>query len=566
MNILGISSLDTDATVALVQQDRITFSAGEERFSRIKQHAGFPTESLEYVLEASGLRPTDIDVVAYPFFPWSKESWLIDKSYLVNSVQNLFKKDHFKSKFYHFAYFTKFCISASRDHKKFHRELLLNLNKLGLENKLTRVEHHTAHAASAYYTSGLEEALIVTIDAYGSGLAGSLSIGSPVGIKRIHDIRFPHSMGMFYSQVTEALGFKPTRHEGKIVGLAAYGDPSVLFDEIYRRFTGPASDFFYVSGMNVRYCRDLAKKFSREDISAAYQAVLERIVSDMVSFYLKKHGQENIVLSGGVAANVKLNQRIHEIDGVKNIFIHPNMGDGGTGAGAALFCASQAQDNMRSYRLEDVYFGPSYSAEEIKTHLDREGLSYRRLEDIEKEIALLISQGKVVARFNGSMEYGPRALGNRSVLYHAKDPSVNDWLNKKLERTEFMPFAPATLYDFGSQCYRNIKGAEHTSTFMTITFDCTDYMKEVSPAAVHVDGTARPQLVTEGINPSFYRIINEYHKITGIPSIINTSFNMHEEPIVRTPEEATRAFLQGGLDYLAMGDFLVRGVAVDDER
>jgi carbamoyltransferase len=365
-------------------------------------------------------------------------------------------------------------------------------------------------------------------------------------------------LGLFYAQVTEALGFKPTRHEGKIVGLAAYGKASVLFDEVYRRFNETDSSYTYVSSLNMKYCVDLAKKYQREDISAAYQAVLERVVTNMVAKYIKKYQQKNIVLAGGVTANVKLNQRIFEIKGIENIFIYPNMGDGGTGAGAALYCASILNEKMKPYKLRDVYFGPSFSDEEIKDVLDREGLRYRYSSTIEKDIAGLLSQGKVVARFNGAMEYGPRALGNRSILYHSKDPSVNKWLNKKLDRTEFMPFAPATLYEFREKCYEGVKGAEHAATFMTITFDCTDYMKKVSPAAIHIDGTARPQLVSEDINPSFYRIIKEYHKITGIPSIINTSYNMHEEPIVCTPFDAVRAFKLGDLDYLAIGNYMAR--------
>ena len=189
-------------------------------------------------------------------------------------------------------------MTSIRDHKKYHKELLGNLEGLGLDKKTKRVEHHLAHAASAFYTSGLEEALIVTLDAYGSDLAGSISVGSPEGIKRVYAIKFPHSLGMFYSQVTEALGFKPTRHEGKIVGLAAYGDPDVLFNEIYRRFKCSASSFTYISGMDVQYCRKLAKKYPREHIAAAYQAGLERVVTDLVSAYLKKFGQENVVLAG----------------------------------------------------------------------------------------------------------------------------------------------------------------------------------------------------------------------------------------------------------------------------
>lgn len=558
MNILGISALDTDSTATLIQGERITFSAGEERYSRIKQHAGFPHNSVENILNQSHLRPEDIDIVAYPFYPWYSEALMISKGFLQNVVYNTFQDDLPKSKFYHFAYYARFCLQSFRNHKKYNKELFRSLQKLGLDKKLTRVEHHLAHAASAFYTSGFDEALIVTIDAYGSELAGSISLGSPTGIRRIHNIKYPHSMGLFYSQVTEALGFRPTRHEGKIVGLAAFGDPNVLFDKVYGRFDESDSSYRYISGMNMKYSRKLAKRYSREDIAAAYQTVLEKILANMVAKYINRYHQKNIVLAGGVTANVKLNQRIFEIDGIENIFIHPNMGDGGTGAGAALYCASELNGKMKPYKLKDVYFGPSFAYDDIQTVLGKECLGYEYCEEIEKEIANLLLQGKVVARFNGAMEYGPRALGNRSVLYHAKDPSVNDWLNKRLGRTEFMPFAPATLYEYREKCYKNIKGAEYAAKFMTITFDCTDYMKEVSPAAVHIDGTARPQLVDENVNPSFYKIIKEYHTLTGIPSIINTSFNMHEEPIVCTPFDAIRAFKLGKLEYLAIGNYMVQ--------
>jgi carbamoyltransferase len=559
MNILGISALDTDCTATLVQDGRIILSAAEERFSRIKQHAGFPHKAVDFLLSKSGLHPDEIEIVAYPFYPWYREGFMILKGFIQNNFANILQNDRLMSKFYHSAYYAQFCMNAIKDHKKYNVELKDSLVELGLLGKLRRIEHHLAHSAAAFYTSGFDNALIVTLDAYGSELAGSISIGSPEGIRRVLNIRYPHSLGLFYSQVTEALGFRPTRHEGKIVGLASYGDPSVLFDEIYKRFNGDSPDITYISGLNMKYCRELAKRYRREDIAAAYQAVLEKVVTNLVAAYAGKFRQSNIVMAGGVTANVKLNQRIFEIASVENIYIHPNMGDGGTGSGAALYCAYEKLNGLRPYELHDVYFGPSFGDEEIRTALDREKLSYEYFDQIEKKIAELISRGKVVARFNGSMEYGPRALGNRSVLYHAKDPSVNNWLNKRLGRTEFMPFAPATLYEFREKCYKNIKGAEHAATFMTITFDCTDYMKNVSPAAVHIDGTARPQLVKKDVNPSFYKIISEYHKLTGIPNVINTSFNMHEEPIVCTPEDAIRAFKLGKLEYLAIGKYLVKG-------
>jgi len=242
---------------------------------------------------------------------------------------------------------------------------------------------------------------------------------------------------------------------------------------------------------------------------------------------------------------------------VQKIFIHPNMGDGGCGTGAAFAAFPTAARAQFNRAIPNVFLGPCFSEQQIAAALSSAQLPFTKYSPIEPRIASLIAAGKVVARFAGRMEYGPRALGNRSILYHAKEPAVNQWLNQRLGRTEFMPFAPATLYEKRHDCYKNVDGGEHAATFMTLTFDCTDSMKRDSPAAVHVDGTARPQLVSETSNPSFYKVLSEYYRITGIPSVINTSFNMHEEPIVCTPEDAIRAFLQGNLDYLAIGDFLV---------
>jgi len=206
-----------------------------------------------------------------------------------------------------------------------------------------------------------------------------------------------------------------------------------------------------------------------------------------------------------------------------------------------------------------MFVGPAYDEDAIQDALDRQGVRYERTDDAPAAIARLVANGEVVARYEGAMEFGPRALGNRSILYRTTEPEVNTWLNKRLRRTEFMPFAPATLAEEAHRCYLGLEGCEHTAEFMTITFDCTDYMKETSPAVVHVDGTARGQLVRAETNPGFHAILTEYHKLTGIPSLVNTSFNMHESPIVRTPDDAVTAFLQGQLDVLAIGDYFVHG-------
>jgi carbamoyltransferase len=558
MIILGISALDTDSTATLFVDNKIVGAIAEERMSRKKLQNGFPRKALRRLFDDHGVRPTDIDVVAYPFFEWQQEGALISKHYAENMAQTAMTDEPVDRKLNHAAHFSKWAAQAVLDHRHYTNELHENLTELGLRDKLERVDHHMAHAASAYYCSGYDRALVVTLDWYGGGLAGMVAMASPTGIEVLKKFKYPHSLGLFYAQVTAALGFKPTRHEGKIVGLASFGEPEILFDQVFNRFEVLSGDYRYKAGMDMTFCKKLAQKYDREDIAAAYQAVLERVVTLVTKHYVRRENIDTVVLAGGVAANVKMNQRVLEIEGVRRVFVHPNMGDGGTGTGAAILVASR-RGGLEPWRLHDVYFGPEYSEKEMEDGLQKARMEYTRPAEIEVEIARLVHEGKVVARFNGRMEYGPRALGNRSILYHTIDPTVNDWLNKRLKRTEFMPFAPATLWETRHDCFHNIEGGEFPAEYMTITFDCKPFMKQSSPAAVHVDGTARPQLVKEEVNPSFYKVIKEYHKLSGIPSIVNTSFNMHEEPIVCSPKDAIRAFNLGNLDYLALGPFLAKG-------
>jgi len=603
MRIIGLSPLDKDSTVCLVEDGHVVAAIAEERLSRDKMHAGFPYLALQALFDRYELQPDDIDTVVYAFHDWEKEKQLMAKSLeghrekgksltsdnLFERMRNLpeqpkrtygipglDEKELYISKSiaHETAYkflstrkglgetfadrkMTSWFQSASTDHQHWSAELRQGLEKFGLLDKLQRVEHHLTHAANAFFTSGFEKALIVTLDGYGSGLGGSVSVGDGSSIKRIHSMPYPVSLGEFYERVTSSLGFKPGRHEGKIVGLAAYESPDILYDTVRAFFECRDGEIFYQLPHNFAFSRYLATQFSKPTIAAAYQKVLEDVACEYVAHYVKETGISSVVLSGGVVANVKANQRIFEIDGVDRIFVHPNMGDGGCSVGAALAVAKQSTD-LQPYEINDVYWGQEYSDDEIAAALAEEGLDSTREENIEHAMAQLLADGHIVARFNGRMEYGPRSLGNRSILYHAKDPTVNLWLNQKLNRTEFMPFAPATLFEERDNCYLNMEGAEYTSRFMTITFDCTEFMQEKCPAAVHIDGTARPQLVSESSNPSFYKVIKEYHRLTGIPSVINTSFNMHEEPIVCTPKDAIRAFILGELPYLAIGSYLVK--------
>ncbi len=601
MKVLGISPLDKDATASLVEDGRILFAAGEERFNRVKQTSGFPTRAVEAALNATGTSPEQIDVVAYPFLSADQEAKLIRQCFAdeeefqasfdegalqeklaaaqariparsapvpgLKSPGQRMEKGAFKELVYRAAGGSNglsrwmarrrsrdWAARAEADHRLWQRELESGLEKLGLLKKLRRAEHHLSHAANAYLASGFEKALVVTIDGYGTGLAGSISVGENGKLKRLHDLRFPHSLGVFYEMVTSSLGFHPDRHAGKIVGLAAWGDPKLLAPVLLDRIERTPGDFRILDNLNVYFSRHLAARFPMIDVAAAWQHVLEVVAAELVRHWLRETKLKDVVLSGGVVANVKMNQRIHELDEVERTFVYPNMGDGGCGTGLALLWSLNGAVRAP---LRDAYLGPSFTDAQIREELDRSGLRHETPKELAAEVARRIHGGEVIGRFDGRMEYGPRALGNRSILYHAREADVNQWLNRRLGRTEFMPFAPVTLFEAREKCYVNIAGAEHAAEFMTMTFDCTDWMRKCCPAAVHVDGTARPQLIRREINPGYYDVLKEYEKLSGIPCLINTSFNMHEEPIVHSPADAVRAFLLGGLDGLAIGPYYV---------
>lgn len=603
MKVLGLSPLDKDATVSLVEDGRVLFAAAEERYSRVKQHAGFPHRALADALERTGTAPGDIDLVAYPFLDWEEEARLMDQALDADRARTWERKlarlsgalasadaavaaaprsapipglshpdqrmakDPLKRLAYRalglWGWPSARATEAARrrwrdravaDHRRYADELAAGLAAAGIGAPLERVEHHRSHAANAYHASGFERALIVTLDGYGSGLAGSVSLGHEGRIERLHGLAFPHSLGSFYEMVTSSLGFHPDRHAGKVVGLAAYGDPERLIHVLMARMDTSDGDLHIDQALNVHLSRHLASRYPMIDVAAAWQTALERAACAVVTHWARATGCDRLVLSGGVTANVKLNQRLHALPEVASTFVYPNMGDGGCGTGLAL---DLSRGDRPPTPIETVYLGPEFSEAEMEAALRAADLPVRRPDDLAGEVAAAIHGGRVVARFAGRMEYGPRALGNRSILYHAREPEVNQWLNQRLGRTEFMPFAPVTLWEHRERCYRGLEGAEHTATFMTITCDCTDWMVEHCPAAVHVDGTARPQLLTAEANPGYHAILSAYERLSGIPCLINTSFNMHEEPIVRSPEDAVRAFLLGHLDLLALGPFLV---------
>lgn len=572
MIILGLIDSKPSATAIMID-NQIVAAIAEERLCRMKMANGMPRQAISRVMEVAGVSAGDIDTVAVAQdaltfrpepIPWS--GWFQDGK---SSKSQMFYQ--LSSALAPMVGRTPIAWQAHHNLKSFlSRDRLKKLPALlrdsyDITAPVKFYDHHFCHATSAYYTSTFDRALVITLDGGGDGRSGSAYAGENGQLRALGGVDSFNSLGNFYSYITALCGFKAEKHEGKVTGLAALGEP--LYADILRQFIRyeEPGQIRYTIPMYHRSALDkiserLPKDFDRAALAASVQLVLEEIGVAFVRHWLRQTGMRNIAVAGGVFANVKFNQRVHELDEVDNIFIHPAMDDSGLSVGGALAARAEAlgaKAGTLIQRLDNVYFGPEYSDSEIEQAIQSAGCHARREPAIHEAIAGLLAEGFVVARFNGRMEYGPRALGNRTILYKTTDPSVNDWLNERLDRTEFMPFAPATLIEHAHDCYEGLQGAQDPARFMTITFNCTPEMRTTSPGVVHVDGTARPQLIDPDTTPDFYNILKAYHQLTGIPSLINTSFNMHEEPIVCTPEDAIRSFQQGNLDYLAIGDWLV---------
>jgi carbamoyltransferase len=547
---------DANANVSLFRDTQIIFSAAEERFTRIKHQSGFPFHCLNYIEKNLNIPIDSIDVILcgnkyhpLPRILWHKFPTFEHPFLGISQKISLVYQDW---------------ICQSRLMKKVIESFNVYQLKRKFHKAISLTDHHTAHAYSAYMTSGFSSALVVTADNYGDGYAATVSNASNGTCTYLYGSTASHSPGQFYGELAQLLGFHPLM-AGKMTGLAARGNPEKAYSIISTLFslTEDKKDFV-LPGLTFKSFNNATFKklstFSAVDIAAAAQKRFEDVIIEYIRNAIKISGQRNIALAGGIFGNVLLNQKIAELNEVERIWIHPGMSDQGISLGVGLKYLAE-EYNLKPFILNNIYFGPEYSDESILSALQKTELEYSHDTKIERTIARLLAQGKVVARFNGKMEYGPRALGNRSILYQTTDPSVNDWLNQKLQRSEFMPFAPVTLANKAEKCYHNIDRCFYAAQFMTISVQCTEWMKEKSPGVVHVDGSARPQVLHKEHNPSYYEILNEYEQITGIPSLINTSFNLHGEPIVNTPEDAIRSFRVAELDYLAIGNYLVKHVA-----
>lgn len=559
MITLGFSC-SHDSGVALLIGDKIVFAANEERFTRRKFETGFPIRSLEAALAHVDF-PEQIDQVVMdgklqsPHGNFVKYE-IFDSPSLLNRIA---ERDSVARFFFGTQVGLELAMQLMRGITLPTRiKWVRKTRSIGIDKRLKFVDHHTAHAASSALLFPSMDGLAVTLDAIGEGYCSRSFVLRNGSLDQVNKIPAYHSPGLLYLYVTRLLGFKPGQ-EGKVTGLAAHGRPDDVVNVLRQFLVYDQSRYSFrnvglgYGSAALRRLRVALTSFGAEDIAAGVQRHLEDLVLAHVSHMLDqtKLVKPDIYLAGGVFANVSLNRRIADELPVGSVNVAPHMGDGGLGIGAALYVHPQRVDFTSLYLGTPIPDGTVRIPEQFE-----EQVNAQLVNDIFYEVTQRLAQSKVVAVARGRMEYGPRALGNRSILAAVGDKKINDWLNKRLNRTEFMPFAPI-VRDVDAQRYFVLTQPLTSYENMTITCFATELGKRQCPAVVHVDGTARPQIVTERRNPWIYQLLGRYEALTGCGVLLNTSFNLHEEPIVNSIENAVESFLRGGLDALVLGELLV---------
>jgi len=565
MYTLGISCYYHDSAAAVLKDGKVIAAVEEERFSRIKFDDGFPKLAINWCLKEAGISAVNIDSIAFYDKPVLKFERLLD-NYIGVAPRGLF---------------SFLDVIPKWIHKRLWVKDEINKHLKGFKGEIIFPEHHMSHAAHTFFTSPFDEAAILTVDGVGEWSTTTFGTGRDTSIKLINDIRWPHSVGLFYSAFTYFLGFKVNEGEYKLMGLSSYGEPK-YYDKIMSELIDVKNDgsihlnmkyfaFTYDKYMTNQNFSDVfgipPRKHDEKveqihfDIGASAQLVLEDILLKMVNHVYNKTKMKNLCLGGGVALNGVANYRILKEGPFENLHIPPSPGDAGSAVGCAQYLYHCHAKNKRvveesTERITDnIYVGPEYSNDEIKSFLDKNKISYDFLEreQLLKNSAKLISEGNIVGWYQGKMEWGPRALGNRSILADPRDEKMKDVLNEKIKHREsFRPFAPSILEDYVSEYF----DMDRPSPYML--FVAKVKKPDKIPAVTHIDGTGRLQSVSKEVNPLYYDLINEFYKLTDIPVIINTSMNVMGEPIVNTPEHAYNMILKTDMDYLVMGNYLVR--------
>ena len=562
---LGISCYYHDSAAALLKDGHVAYAVEEERFSRKKFDDGFPKMAIDWCLKKANITPDQIESIAFYDKPVLKFERLLD-NYIAVAPRGLYSFLDVIPKWLHKRLWIKNDIKKHL--KGFHGDIIFP-------------DHHMSHAAHAFYTSPFEESAILTVDGVGEWTTTSFGTAKNNSIHLTNDIRWPHSLGLFYSAFTYFLGFQVNEGEYKLMGLSSYGKPK-YYDLILDNLIDVKDDgsihlnmeyfaFTYDKVMtNQKFAKlfgILPKKRDEEmkqihfDIGASAQKILEDIILKMANHIHKKTGMKNLCFGGGVALNGVANYRLLKEGPFENIFIPPSPGDGGSAIGCAQYLYHIHHDNQKNMGQEisqkireNVYAGPNYTEKEIKEFLDSRSIAYETLdrEPLLRKTAKLISEGNIVGWYQGKMEWGPRALGNRSILADPRDKKMKDILNEKIKHREsFRPFAPSIMEEYVSDYFE----IDIPSPYMLMVAKVKQPKK--IPAVTHVDGTGRLQSVSKDSNPLYYDLINEFYKITNVPVLINTSMNVMGEPIVNTPEQAYNMIIKTDMDCIVLGNNII---------
>ncbi len=561
--ILGINFSSHDTSACLLRDGELIGFVEEERFNRVKHTYEFPERAIDYLLKNEGITINNVDYVAFPTSDSVPFKFLFPNSLIFGVLGGL-----------------PLIVMNLRYRFKFWRVVQNFKRRLNKNTKVVLVGHHDSHLANAFLISPFEKAAILTVDGAGDGLASQMAFGEDTSIKNLKSVCFPHSVGLLYLLVTMHLGFGDwDGGEGKVMGLSSYGDPNryinVFRDMVHLKKDGSYSlnmKYFRVKRTNfpsgtIRFSDYFREKFGQqrksgepilkqhEDIAAGLQKIVEETVVHMLNHLYNQTKSGNLVISGGVALNSVMNGKLHRQTPFKNIFVQPIAYDGGNSIGAAFYVWNKTLGKARSYQFSSCYLGPEFSNESIRQVLDENKLNYEILEDPSVCAAKLISDGRIIGWFQGRMEAGARALGNRSILADPRRAEMKDIVNKQVKHREpFRPFAPAILAESVGQYFEdNLPVA-----YMERVFSIRPEKRRIIPAVTHVDGTGRLQTVSLRDNEMFYNLISEFNRITGVPVVLNTSFNVKGEPIVCSPVDAIRCFYSTGMDDLIIGKFLLK--------
>jgi carbamoyltransferase len=579
MNILGINAYHGNASAAIVCDGQLIAAVEEERFNRVKYAAGFPVQAIRFCLKEAGLTLADIDHVGIPRNPYAR---LFTK--LIYSLRMpSFARQRAKV----LATFTGIpeALAAAFD-----------ADPQKIKAKFHRIEHHQAHLASSFFVSPFESAALLSADGLGDFASTMWGVGQGNHMNIHGSVAFPHSLGLFYSAVTQYLGFLKFGDEYKVMGLGAYGQPEHLeaFRDIVRFDENSTANGFRLgldyfthhrTGPEMSWAEadktpTLGKLFSPEmsrhlgpvrgpdepleprhrNLAASLQARLEEVYLGMLRKLAKATGMKSVCLAGGVAFNCVANGKIFDSTGFEQIYVHPAAGDGGLSVGAAFYVWNQILGKPRSFVMNHAYRGPGYSRDQVRSSIEssalsRNGYSVAQLPepDLMRNTAQIIADGKILGWFQDRAEWGPRALGNRSIVADPRRPEMKEILNRRIKHREiFRPFAPSILAESTGDYFEK----SHPSPFMTLAYSVRPAKRDKIPAPTHVDGTGRLQTVTREANPRYWQLIKAFENLTGVPVVLNTSFN-DNEPIVCRPEEAIDCFLRTQMDALVLGDFLI---------